>query len=689
MGKNNWKTKSWSQWTHKSWKQQHWGGQHWGSKRCGSQHWGEQNWTAPPAPEKEPTQSWKHSSSSSAAQPEQPAPHADSKARKADGRKSTHAGRTRMQPRPAVQRGSGTAEQPALESSSSVPWTPSQHADSKTRKADRGKSSAAQPAIRASHASTTRMQPKPAPHASRADNKTCKADRGKSSAAQPASGVSDGAKQFQGDRCLACVAYVKIPTFARWGAMNTGRITAGRSVVCTIKQVKERGVDIINMVFERADDLEYLWYDHNMETTTQEMGFEHHKNDKLLTLHSTRCGRVLRYNDGVEDGVPALMLHLEKGPHENLGDMIIVNVASRQLSSFGRNRMLDRFMAQGQYCDTLLNEENSVSLIGGDLGESLFIEHYQERRNTGFHLGTGDDDSQISVFARTDDEIEHSSYCRNTREADITVVQLWRSATYDSGAHWTLEEEITKRATNYGSEGGRQMMEVRSKSRITIKPPPRCQQRRFALGKGLAETVLLALHDERRIGNRSLLGARETELRSIRDAAHQPQLGDARRQHQLTDQKSHSNASRQLQLPDGDSDSEKPPVKEDPRDFDFRSPDLKANLKANTPKWDNFIENLSTVTSNAHAREFIEFLRTKCFTKPELLWTNANGDHLEFELPFALKMEQLFNTAEERRMLGLKWLKSGYNLTCLDETYEFSEKEMKKLWQLRLLSDVF
>ena len=233
------------------------------------------------------------------------------------------------------------------------------------------------------------------------------------------------------------------------------------------------------------------------------------------------------------------------------------------------------------------------------------------------------------------------------------------------------------------------MMEVRSKSRITIKPPPRCQQRRFALGKGLAETVLLALHDERRIGNRSLLGARQTELRSIRDAAHQPQLGDAPRQHQLTDHKSQSNASRQLQLPDGDSDSEKPPVKEDPRDCDFRSPDLKANLKANTPRWDNFIEHLSTVTSTAHAREFIEFLRTKCFTKPELLWTNANGDHLEFELPFALKMEQLFNTAEERRMLGLKWLKSGYNLTCLDETYEFSEKEMKKLWQLRLLSDVF
>ena len=448
------------------------------------------------------------------------------------------------------------------------------------------------------------------------------------------------------------------------------------------KQVKERGVDIINMVFERADDLEYLLYDHDLERTTQEMGFEHHKKDKLLTLRSNRCGRVLRYNDGVEDSVPAIMLHLDKGPHENLGDMIIVNVASPQLCSFGRHRMLDQFMAQGQYCDTLLQRTNSVCLIGGDLGDPLFIEHYQEKRNTGFNLNTGttrrdgDGKSKISVFARTDDEIEHCSYFNNTNEADITVVQLWRSATYDSGPHWTLEEEFTKRATNCSSEGSQQMMEVCLKSTISVRPPPQCQQRRYAFSKGFAEPVLLALHDERRIGNRNLLGARQ-----IRDAAHQPQLGDAPRQHQLTDHKSQ-----------GDSDSDKPPVKEDPRDSDFRSPDLKATLKAKTPRWDKFIENLSTVTSNAHASEFIEFLRTKCFTKPELLWTNANGDHLEFELPFALKMEQLFSTAGDRRMHGLKKLKKPKkhrDLTRLDETYEFSEKEMKKLWQLRLLSDVF
>ena len=415
------------------------------------------------------------------------------------------------------------------------------------------------------------------------------------------------------------------------------------------------------MVFERADDLESLWYTHDMVATTSQMGFEHHRYDKLLTLRSTRCGRVLKYHDGVEDGTPGLMLHLEKGPHENLGDMIIVNVASRHLSSFGIRRHLDRLMAQGQYCDTFSRQKNSVSLIGGDVGESLFLDHYQERRNNGFHLFSGEMGSEISVFARADDEIEYSSYTM-TDDADITVLQLWRSATYDTGAHWTLEEEITS--------GSRQMMEV-----------PRCEQRRQQLAKGLPGPVILALNDVRRISNNNLLGARQTELRSIHDAAHQLRLGDA---------------PRRLQLPDADSDSEEPPVKDHPRDFDFRSPRLKANLKAKTPIWDNFVENLSTVTSNAHVREFIEFLRTECFTKPELLWTNANGDHLPFELPLSLKMEQLLETAQDRRMHGLKKVESGYDLTdvrqvetILDETYEFSELEMKELWQLRLLSDVF
>ena len=59
-------------------------------------------------------------------------------------------------------------------------------------------------------------------------------------------------------------------------------------------------------------------------------------------------------------------------------------------------------------------------------------------------------------------------------------------------------------------------------------------------------------------------------------------------------------------------------------------------------------------------------------------------------------MEQLLETAQDRRMHGLKKVESGYDLTdvrqvetILDETYEFSELEMKELWQLRLLSDVF
>ena len=342
--------------------------------------------------------------------------------------------------------------------------------------------------------------------------------------------------------------------------------------------------------------------------------------------------------------------------------------------------MLDRYMGEGKKCDELLQQRNSVSLIGGALGLPLFLEQYQEKRNTGFHLSTAEDESTISVFARTDDAIEHDSYQNNSREADITVVQLWKSATHVSDAHWTQEIEVRKKATKYDSAGGHQTMEVYQKSTIAARPPPQCQQRRLALADGPAESVLLALNDDRRISNRGRLGARKEELRSLGDAPHRPQLGDTLRQNQVSHQK--------LQL----ANSEEPPVEEDHRDVDFRTPALKAGTvtqTVNTPKWDNFIQSLSTVTNDAHAREFTEFLRTKCFTKPELLWRNANGDHLEFEMPFALKMEQLLEAAQERRRYALTRLKPGRNLALADATFEIPEKDMKTLWQLRLLRHVF
>ena len=352
--------------------------------------------------------------------------------------------------------------------------------------------------------------------------------------------------------------------------------------------------------------------------------------------------------------------------------------------------MLDRYMGELQKCDELLQQRNSVSLIGGALGLPLFLEQYLEKRNTGFHLDTADKDhnTNISVFVRTDDEVEHDSSQRNSREADITVVQLWKSATYVSDARWTQEIEVRKTATKYDSDGGHRTMQVYQNMVVTespARPLPQCQQRRLALADGFAESVLLALNDPRRLSHTGRLGARKEELRSLRDAPHRPQLGDATRQNQLCDHKSHSHASRQLQLADGHSDSEQPPVDENLRVFDFRTPDLKPN----TPKWDDLVQKLSTVTNEAYAREFTEFLRTQCFTKPELLWRNANGDHLNFEMPFALKMEQLLEAAKERRRYALTQLKPGCNLALADATFEIPEKDMKRLWQLRLLRDVF
>ena len=641
---------------------------------------------------------------------------ADSKTHKADrGRSSA------TQPAMGDSRG-GRTRKPLEQNASD-----SSDADSKTHKADPGRSSATQPAVGASRDCRTRRRPaqpvsdssdadrksrkrdrkrrrrrrthrsdeRPASDAAQpasdaaqpaahVDNKTSSAERPASGAAQPASGVADvpckrikPRIQLQGERLLTCVAYVKIPTFARLGASFGSRLNAGRSVICTMKNIQERGGDIINIVFERAGDLVDLWRDHDMEKKTWEMGFLCNKMENLLTLRSTSCGRLVECENGSLNGWPAMMVHLEKGPHANLGDMIIVNAAAPNQSQSLRTRMLDSYIGEGQRCDKRLQHRNSVSLMGGDLGLPLFLEKYQENRNNGFHLSTADENQNtcISVFARTDDELEHECYQNNSGEADITMVQLWKSATKASDAQWTLENEIRKRATRYDSHGGHQMMEVCEKTTIAVGPPPQCHRRRLALANGPAEPVLLATNDPRRVSHRGRLGARKEELLSLGDAPHQPQLEDASRRNQLCDQ----------QLTDGDSDSEKPPVKEDLRDSDFRTPELKAN----TPKWDNLIQKLSTVVNKAHVRELAEFIRTQCFRKPELLRRNANGDRLKFPMAFALKMEQLLDAAVERRRRTLTQMKLGCDIALADATVEIPEKHMQRMWQLRLLRDVF
>ena len=220
---------AWSEqpWSEQAWDEQPWSEQPW--KKRNKQPWSaqprsEQHWEAPPALWKEPTPSWKRSSSGSAA-------------------------------RPAIQFGHRTAEQPAPHAS---------HVVSKARKVDHGESSAARPAYGASHAGSKRIKP---------------------GVVEKAPGKE---KQFQGKRLLSNVAYVKLPAFAAgFGKLRTGRIQAGRSVLRTIRNVKEVGADIINIVFESAGDMDSMWDKFDMVAETQQIGFLYHRSDKLLTLHST------------------------------------------------------------------------------------------------------------------------------------------------------------------------------------------------------------------------------------------------------------------------------------------------------------------------------------------------------------------------------------------------------------------
>ena len=91
----------------------------------------------------------------------------------------------------------------------------------------------------------------------------------------------------------------------------------------------------------------------------------------------------------------------------------------------------------------------------------------------------------------------------------------------------------------------------------------------------------------------------------------------------------------------------------------------------------------------AEAYDAAEFIRTQCFRKPELLRRNANGDRLKFPMAFALKMEQLLDAAVERRRRTLTQMKLGCDIALADATVEIPEKHMQRMWQLRLLRDVF
>ena len=204
------------------------------------------------------------------------------------------------------------------------PWrepAPPCNAAQLTKKHTCGKrplSSAAQPATKRGDSCAAR----PGHRASRAGSKYPECDDRASQSEEPGTVIK---------KLLTSVAYLKLPAFSR---KHCAEDAAQRSAIDVVRKAKQAGADIINIVFEKEQDMDLMEKDleAEMQATVKHPGFFHCRLAQLLTLFSADCGQVVQKElSGSEGGMPAICITLN-GPRENSGAMIIINAASAQLA---------------------------------------------------------------------------------------------------------------------------------------------------------------------------------------------------------------------------------------------------------------------------------------------------------------------------------------------------------------------
>ena len=210
------------------------------------------------------------------------------------------------------------------------PWrepAPPCNAAQLTKKHTCGKrplSSAAQPATKRGDSCAAR----PGHRASRAGSKYPECDDRASQSEEPGTVIK---------KLLTSVAYLKLPAFSR---KHCAEDAAQRSAIDVVRKAKQAGADIINIVFEKEQDMDLMEKDleAEMQATVKHPGFFHCRLAQLLTLFSADCDQVVQKElSGSEGGMPAICITLN-GPRENSGAMIIINAASAQLAQPMRER---------------------------------------------------------------------------------------------------------------------------------------------------------------------------------------------------------------------------------------------------------------------------------------------------------------------------------------------------------------
>ena len=159
---------------------------------------------------------------------------------------------------------------------------------------------------------------------------------------------------------LTSVAYLHLPEIPEENPQES------EMYPCAIEGLRQAlgvGADVINMIFQRASDIDLVWVDlyEEMQANDQHPELRHRRLEQMLTIFSPNCGPLVwedpldRYE--TETGVPTICLTFSSG----FGNMVVFNSACPRLSQSARKRMLDA------YSDESTEQKSSIRLIGGEL----------------------------------------------------------------------------------------------------------------------------------------------------------------------------------------------------------------------------------------------------------------------------------------------------------------------------------
>ena len=159
---------------------------------------------------------------------------------------------------------------------------------------------------------------------------------------------------------LTSVAYLHLPEIPE---KNPQKSEMYPCAIEGLRQALGVGADVINMIFQRASDIDLVWVDlyEEMQANDQHPELQYRRLEQMLTIFSPNCGPVVwedpldRYE--TETGVPTICLTFSSG----FGNMVVFNSACPRLSQSARIRMLDA------YSDESLDQIDSIRLIGGEL----------------------------------------------------------------------------------------------------------------------------------------------------------------------------------------------------------------------------------------------------------------------------------------------------------------------------------